>query len=668
MIEPTQDQIDVQNSQAQVNVIFGNAGAAKTMTLAMTIRKLLMAGHAPEAILVLTYTDAAVLALRQRLRWLGLRADQVLDIRATTFKALCHERLEPFEGKCPHLVHPTRVVHDTLSKAVILARERAERMGHLDAFEIYGDGVATFPHLLHTFDRMKGTMVLQSLGDEFVLTPESADDVGIRYTEVAVFRAYEYLRRGRIGAEEVWRNEEGEIEKAELEALYRLEDDPVYDMAMVLEASDPIFNDKNHPLKLNTQFLFIDEAHDLNVAMFTVLRHMMNTNPVQQMFVVGDPDQVIHSDTGAEHHFMTDTRGFGNSSKSFTLPLCRRFGAGLATPLGVHANKPYKFLSTNETVVSIYKVAGNDTLASFVVASHRRASATDSDRVPSLAVVLRHPGESVLLEDSLALEGFHVETNGFEPYLQRPEVHFLRVLLAWAGDAMDTLANADLTAIQRALGEFTGFSRRSKTRGVQHKTLTTFSPYVFGSSPTAFLGNQEAHLKPAPLLYYSDIAATKAIRNFLHDFLSGITTAALPSLLESTDFKSLAKRAFVFDERVDEAVKAMRAFAKSAAGFSDFRSWLQQMANREHFAAKQGRGARPVLRLYSISAAKGLEFDHVIIPGVEGNSFDGRQQEEKNLFYVAASRARRELTLMYRSTPSSYLEPFQDSAHWAELH
>jgi len=668
VIEPTQDQINVQNSQAQVNVIFGNAGAAKTMTLAMTIRKLLMAGHAPEAILVLTYTDAAVLALRQRLRWLGLTADQVLDIRATTFKSLCHERLKPFEGKGPHLAHPTRLVHDTLTEAVTLARERAERTGHLDAFEIHGDGVATFPYLLHTFDRMKGTLVLQSLGDEFVLTPESADDVGIRYTEAAVFRAYEYLRRGRIGAEEVWRNEEDEIEKAELEALYRLGDDPVYDLAMVLEAADPVFTDKSHPLKLSTQFLFVDEAHDLNMAMFTVLRHMMNVNPVQQIFVVGDPDQVIHSDAGAERHFMTDTRGFGNPVNSFTLPLCRRFGAGLATPLGVHANKPYEFLSTNDTVVSIYKVAGIEALASFVAASHRRAAVTDSDRVPSLAVVLRHPGESVSLEDSLAREGFHVETNGFEPYLQRPEVHFLRVLLAWAADAMDTLVNTELPAIQSALSEFAGFSRHSKTRGVQHKTVATFSPYVFGSSPTAFLANEEAHLKPAPLLYYSDVTATKVIRHFLHDFLSGVTTAALPSLLESTDFKSLAKRAFVFDERVEEAMKAMRAFAKSAAGFSDFRSWLQQMANREYSAAKQGRGARPVLRLYSISAAKGLEFDHVIIPGVEVNSFDGRQQEERNLFYVAASRARKELTMMYQSTPSSYLEPFQDNAHWDELH
>jgi DNA helicase-2/ATP-dependent DNA helicase PcrA len=46
------------------------------------------------------------------------------------------------------------------------------------------------------------------------------------------------------------------------------------------------------------------------------------------------------------------------------------------------------------------------------------------------------------------------------------------------------------------------------------------------------------------------------------------------------------------------------------------------------------------MRLTTIDAAKGLEFDHVIIPDVNAREFDGASGDERNLFSVAASRAR----------------------------
>jgi DNA helicase-2/ATP-dependent DNA helicase PcrA len=92
------------------------------------------------------------------------------------------------------------------------------------------------------------------------------------------------------------------------------------------------------------------------------------------------------------------------------------------------------------------------------------------------------------------------------------------------------------------------------------------------------------------------------------------------------------------------------------------------MANREYAASHQARGSLPTIRMYSIPAAKGLEFDHVIIPDVSAGVFDGNNQEERNLFYVAASRARKELTMTYQARPSSFLQPFEDSARWDEVH
>lgn len=668
MISPTDDQSEILNSAARYNVIFGNAGAAKTTALALKIKDLLGRGRPFGDIFVLLYSDAAVLALRQRLLWLGLGREDARAIPAMTFAEFCHARLAPLEGRSKHLKRPNRQVHETLLKAVENASEWAFRRGYSSFFELDAGSILAFPTLLHAFRQLKGTLALESLDTEFSLTPESAYDVGVDFTQAAVLQAYEHLRRGRIGTERVHRGDEASFKEAEEEALFRLEDDPFYDMAVILEDSDSLFDFEMHPLRIGTKFLFIDEGHDLNKAMFTVLQHFVNVNPIEQLFVVGDPDQVIHSDSGAAPNFMTDTLDLGSPSRRFSLPLCRRFGEGLAVPLSVHAHKPYAVLETSRTVVSVYKAETYAAISTLVSGAHAKASSGDSDRIPSLAVLLRQPGTSVQLENDLALKGFHVETNGFEPYMQRPEVHFVRVMVAWAADAMDTLVRVDLGAIQAALGEFTGFAGHRKAKDVQHKVVETLTQYILGISASSFLAQEEAHLDPRPLLYYCDDAALQAINQFLTDFLAGLGTDFLAEAIERAGFMALAKRAFVFDERASEAAAAMREFARSATGFTDFRAWLQQMANREYSASRQARGAFPTIRMYSIPASKGLEFDHVIIPDVNGGVFDGTNQEERNLFYVAASRARKELTMTYQTRPSSFLQPFEDSAHWDVVH
>jgi DNA helicase II / ATP-dependent DNA helicase PcrA len=65
------------------------------------------------------------------------------------------------------------------------------------------------------------------------------------------------------------------------------------------------------------------------------------------------------------------------------------------------------------------------------------------------------------------------------------------------------------------------------------------------------------------------------------------------------------------------------------------------------------------LALSSIEDAKGLEFRHVFIPDCNTKAFDGVTQDERNLFYVATSRARDNLIISYRKgAESTYLKHF----------
>ncbi len=660
--DPLQQQVLA--SRDRFNVLFGNAGAAKTTTLAMKVMDLLRRGQPAGRILCVAYSDAAVQALRQRLHWLRRPSEALAidEVPVTTFARLCQERLEPLVGACDHLVRPTRLVHDTVIHAIAFARERAAERGWGDAFVFGGEGTLAVSGLLHAFRHLKGTRALQALGREFVLTPASAADAGLDFSVAWVLHAYERLRLQLDDVETRRTRDDGEP------PLYRLENDPVSDLVDVLTADDPVFTAASHPLRMDVGWLLVDEGHDLNAAMFEVLRQLVEANPIEQAFVVGDVDQVVHADGGADPRFMRDAfdRGIG-AARPIELTLCRRFGDRLGVPLGLHAHKRYGCLAERDTRIQILRADDDAAVVRLIVGALQDATAAGDGRAPSVAVLVRHPGRCVGLENELALAGLAVETRGFEAYLDRPEVQFLRVLVAWACDAMDTLSHADLPAMKTALGEFTGFSSDPRTRDIRPVSGEAFRQSVLGDAGEFLARSGQPHLSGNPLLYLGDERARAAVCALLRPLLAGATPDDLARCVAQSDFRELARGAFVLEERVDEAMSAMTEFARSAARLSTLRAWLDQMAQRE-FARQGGRRpqARP-LRLYAIAAAKGLEFDHVVLPGVDADAFDAHAVEERNLFYVAASRARNRLTMTFRQRASELLQPFGRESDWEVL-
>jgi DNA helicase II / ATP-dependent DNA helicase PcrA len=656
VIEPDDEQLAILASTARFNAIDGNAGAAKTTTLTLKVLDALRHGMAPQDILVLTYSPAAVLAFQQRLRWIGVEREIVLRLNISTFDALCHERLQMLQGDCEYLKVPTRQVYETVQRAIQQARIRAERHNLGSAFIIPGEGTLLIPVLLHAFRRLKGTLAVEAQGNEFVLTEASALEAGLDFTETAVLQSYEALRYGLSDEPRSFRDS--------LAPLFRLPDDPFYDMACALTADDPVFDHVSHPLRLGTRLILVDEGHDLNRAMFTVLQHLVEVNPVEQVFVVGDRDQVVHSDGGADAGFMNSDFEAG-IGKLQPLPLttCRRFSERLSGPLGVHASKEYAVATERNTEITVLRARTTSATATLIDGVFNHGGQLDNGRPSSLAVLLRHPGASVELESALEKRGFHVETHGFEPFLKRPEVQFLRTLVAWVTQSVDTLAQSNLLAIQDAFAEFTGCRGHETTKDVRHKNLPAFKDYFLGDPGEFVRGIRHE----GPMLSFVDDEARAALHRFIVMFAAGIEPNDLHLRLQEVGFAHLFKHAFVYDEQVEEAMAAMTSFARTALGFETFAGWLKGMAQREWAAKSERRGHQRVIRLYAIPAAKGLEFDDVVMPDVDAAHFDGSAQEERNLFYVGASRARLRLTMTFRDRPSSFLHAFGRESDWDEV-
>ena len=110
-------------------------------------------------------------------------------------------------------------------------------------------------------------------------------------------------------------------------------------------------------------------------------------------------------------------------------------------------------------------------------------------------------------------------------------------------------------------------------------------------------------------------------------------------------------------ENLDELVNVADRFELSAedmeAGLSELAAFLSHAALEA--GEGQGQAGDDCVQLMTLHSAKGLEFPHVFLVGMEDGLFpsqraveeDGRLEEERRLAYVGITRARETLTLTY---------------------
>lgn len=628
---PTAEQQAILAARHRLLIVEANAGAAKTTTVAFKVREQLARGTPPQRLLVLTFTQPGCDAVRQALARVGVASVVVRQLRIETFDDFCSARLRSIEGSVPMLADPERQRPHVLA-AVARARARVGERYAAD-FHIVGDGSLAVEELLHQFRHLKGTMAWQQAGDEFRLTPASAIEFGRDFTVLAVYRAFEALRRGGLARD---------VERP----VFRQPHDATFDMASMLASNEPPFDEVAHPLALDLSLVVVDEMHDLNRAMLSVLRGVLAANPDADFIGVGDRDQVIHAEAGAEADLMGACFDI-ELGRAERLPLTasRRFGGPVAELLGRHAQKPYASLCAWPSRVEV--VLANDWVdvcqaidrALQPVGDEPGEATTPPGKV---AVLLRHPGRSVALENQLLDRGTDYCTVGFASYLLRPEILFARGILALALDLFDSVVehpDARRELVQAML-LFTGSSLLTTVDGIDDERVAqerdSARALAAGSAwPAYFREVLLARVEPraaAAMQQAIEIARANRIED-------------VGRVLATLDLPWFASRVLVHAEAIRAVAESVAGLAADAAQFGSIERFLRGINERE--LRLRSMKTKDAIRLSTIEAAKGLEFDRVIVPGVDAGDFDGISADERNLFYVAASRARRVLTLLH---------------------
>ena len=637
-ITPTTEQVAIQTSSAHTLVIEANAGAAKTTTLALRMAQGWTRGIRAEDFLALTHTDTACQALREALRKISVPAPVVQRFHIARFEDFCaqvlQDTLDAPVATCQSFEDLQPFVWQAVQRVADNADERWK-----DDLVLPSLGDSGFVEdFLRCAQWLKGTMKdTLERGDDGV-TPEYAAQLGVDYTQLKVFLAFERIRHRELADQ----------------PLFRGPGDATYDLALWLHQGGAVQQLPRWPRA--TRVLLVDEMHDVNQASFRVLQALLNTT--QAYFCgVGDRDQVIYSASGADSQFMGEALAAHTGRSVVRLPLTpsHRFGPRLAAKAGRLAGKAYSSLAGHDTAVTLLAYDRSDDCAQQVVAQALQWRATPRAKMADFAVLLRHAGQSVALENRLLAEGIPYTLSGFESYLLRPEVLLVRGLLAVATDNFDSVTEPRTREkLMQALVFFCG--ARIVVAGREDESQQALLQDAIRSvtDNPLFLQNFFNH----QIVANAAPAMQRRLRSALQVAQAPAAPGLLARLLQALEMDSIIKEVLVSRERRQEAQGNLAGLCRAAQGFDSARDYFLHLNRAEQ---KQGQPKRAdSLVLASIAHVKGLEFAQVVIPHLEHGVFPAAQAapgEEQNLLYVGMTRARQQLTLLVqRERPGSLVQ------------
>ncbi len=653
-ITPSQQQLDIQTSRHLSIIVDANAGAAKTTSLALKVAEMLAlqrqetGRYSPKKILVLTYTEVAGLAFRRALEKIGVAAELIQELWVNTFDEFALYMLQDLEGGRARLATSPEALRDTIAQCIQEVRARADRRGdhHL---QLPGDeGSGFYEHFIHQSLRVKGKLVLPKarwLGEN--IDTQLADNTGEDYTVLKVLERFEHLRRPS--------EEEPPVFRSPGDATYDLAS-TVGDMSVALPQN--MFSRWPGGLHL----LCVDEFHDMNEAMFTLLRRLLESNVQASFCGVGDPDQVLHQKAGAEPKFM-DAMYFaqetGRQASRMPLDGSYRFSVSLAELAGSLASKAYASFAKHQTQVAPFFYAAPLECAQKIV-EDAAAWLRAGGRMNQFVVLLRHPHQSVLIENFLLEQDIPYRTYPFPTYLHRPEVLLVRALLSVAHPEFElvTILSARHRMVQ-ALVDLAGVQldfAESETESQEERLNFAVKEIVHDQTLLATFLKRQVIAKAEP-----------AIRRRLEAAMAVVATqqgdAMFEAMLHALDMPGLAARHWVERQRCADAVAHLEGLQQAAKIFDGAAAFFRHVNGLELSYEKQSdaKARKNGLVLCDIPSVKGLEFERVTIPFIARGEFPaddgGTMDDERNLMYVAMTRCSRTLTLMFSQTrPSAFEE------------
>jgi DNA helicase II / ATP-dependent DNA helicase PcrA len=385
------------------------------------------------------------------------------------------------------------------------------------------------------------------------------------------------------------------------------------------------------------RYILVDEYQDSNVAQYELLKQL--TNEQTYICVVGDDDQSIYRFRGAEvRNFLTFNETFPQTTVvkleqnyRSTAPILDVASAVVAHNAG-RLGKTLWTERTGGTIPTVALLRDQDEEVDYCLDLIEREPR-------ETAILYRTNAQSRLFESALLRVGIAYRIVGSLRFYEREEVKDALAILKFCANPRDEVS------FRRIINK--------PTRGIGAKTLDQIVANIPQADGDLLLATE------ASIPAFSRKASTSA-RRFLDSVEGARGTLGTGRLSEFTEriirdlglwdhhaehTDEITARAKV--ENLEEFVNASSLYPATHEGLAEFLELVELDRSREQ---DEDPGAQ--VTLITMHNTKGLEFDRVIVTGMEeglfprgGDEDPDEIEEERRLFYVAVTRARDELYL-----------------------
>ena len=575
----------IQHNKGPCMVIAG-PGSGKTTVLTHRVRYLIdRCGVKPSDILVITFTKAA--AEQMKFKFKGLSEGRSSAVTFGTFHAVFFTILKAAYNYSARCIITPQVQHEFVKDQI-----------HRLELE-YDDEKEAVDGVLSEISRVKGEAVNIDEYESRCIPPQSFRIIYMAYDDMLV-------RKHLIDFDD-----------------------------MIVQCRELLMQreDYRRAWQNKYKYILIDEFQDINKAQFDVVRIL--ADEYRNLFVVGDDDQSIYGFRGSAPQIMLDFNKYYSDAVRIDMCINYRSTGNIVFASRAVAeeneHRYYKDITTYNSqgdTVSVYEFNSLNDEKAFLVSEIRRlidtGIAVDDIAVLSRTNVIGNMYMSRLESDGIPCCDYSVVQDIYEHWISKDILTYIRIALG-SRERIDFLR-----IINKPL------------RYISRSYIT--QPADINALKRGYEGNEQMSKQVEKLV--SDISMIRSMSPF----------AAVNYIRKGVGYDEYIRN-YIYEHKADkeELYNVLDELAHRASQYMSLSQWLDGIVEyiRQCDKDRQNNTADGV-HMLTMHGSKGLEYKIVLVmDACEGiipynkSILDEQIEEERRLFYVAMTRAKEKLYLLY---------------------
>ncbi len=627
-------------------MVIAGAGSGKTRVLTYRIAHLINKGVDPFNILSLTFTNKAAQEMKERIGKI-VGYSEARNIWMGTF-------------------------HSVFAR---ILRSEAEKIGYPQNFTIYDTQDAK--NLIKTILKEQGL-------DEKIYKPNLVYN-RISAAKNNLLSAAAYINNTTI------QSEDRQAAKPKIGEVYKIYESRCF-KAGAMDFDDLLFKTnvllRDHPAVLNNyqhrfKYILVDEYQDTNFSQYIIVKKLAAA--FENICVVGDDAQSIYAFRGANIQNILNFKTDYSEAKTFKLEENYRSTKNIvnaANSIIKHNKEQIEknvFTSNVEgSKIKIHRAATDNEegkiVANLIFDNQLAAQAHNKD----FAILYRTNAQSRAMEEALRRKNIPYKIYGGLSFYQRIEVkdllsYFRMIINPNDEEALKRIINYPARGIGKTTMDKIAITANNNQKSIW-QIITNLNQYNVGI-------NNGAQTKIGNFIEMMKSFASQLMSKNAYELGNEIasTTGILKELYTDRTPEGISRY-----ENIQELLNGLKEFTETEneedgdvtpRGLAEFLQDVALLTNADNEKDED----RDKVTLMTIHSAKGLEFPYVHVVGLEENLFPSQMsltsradlEEERRLFYVAITRAEKEIHLSFAASryrwgslifcePSRFIEEISD--------